>query len=198
LTRGWVLGLEADLQGSGQRGSNAFGDHISAPFCVAAGAPPPTCQGTTSFAGTAVTAYEAKIDWFGTVRGRAGFLITDQILLYGTGGLAYGRVEVSGSPIATNATLLFGGAFPYTGAGSAFTAAKTNVGFAVGGGVEGKLSPWLPANWSWKLEYLYLDLGSLNSVGSFGAVAAAGPPPRLWSELSPSTRISWTILSASA
>jgi outer membrane immunogenic protein len=171
LTRSWVLGLEADFQGSGQRGSSAFGDQISAPVCTVFGAGPPSCLATTPFAGTAATAYEAKIDWFGTVRGRAGFLLTDQILLYGTGGLAYGRVEVSGNSTATNAGLPN---VPLTGTGGAFTAAKTNVGFTVGGGVEGKLSPWLPANWSWKLEYLYLDLGSLNSPGSFGVVNPAG------------------------
>jgi len=37
-------------------------------------------------------------------------------------------------------------------------------GFAVGAGTEGSLSYWLPPNWKWKLEYLYVDLGSLNAV----------------------------------
>jgi opacity protein-like surface antigen len=32
-----------------------------------------------------------KLDWFGTVRGRVGFLVTPQALLYGTGGWAYGH-----------------------------------------------------------------------------------------------------------
>jgi outer membrane immunogenic protein len=169
LTRTWVLGLESDFQGSGQRGSAAFGDQISTPFCTFFA---PACVTTTPFVGTAATAYEAKIDWFGTVRGRAGFLLTDQILLYGTGGLAYGRVEVSGNSTVTNASLP-NIPLAFTGTGGAFTAAKTNVGFTVGGGVEGKLSPWLPANWSWKAEYLYLDLGSLNSLGSFGVVNPA-------------------------
>jgi outer membrane immunogenic protein len=48
------------------------------------------------------------------------------------------------------------------------------VGFSIGGGVEGRFSVWLPANWTCKLEYLYVDLGSLNAVTSF---AAAPPPP---------------------
>jgi len=46
----------------------------------------------------------------------------------------------------------------------------------VGGGVEGKLLPWLPANWTWKLEYLYLDLGSLNSSAPFGGTLTAFVP----------------------
>jgi opacity protein-like surface antigen len=39
-----------------------------------------------------------------------------------------------------------------------------NVGFSVGGGIEGRFSYWLPPNWTWKLEYLYLDLGSLDTA----------------------------------
>jgi outer membrane immunogenic protein len=39
----------------------------------------------------------------------------------------------------------------------------------------GKVSLWLPANWTWKLEYLYLDLGSLDAVTSFaGNIAFQG------------------------
>jgi outer membrane immunogenic protein len=32
---------------------------------------------------------------------------------------------------------------------------------------RGKFSYWLPSNWTWKLEYLYLDLGSLNTTNPF-------------------------------
>jgi outer membrane immunogenic protein len=41
-----------------------------------------------SFPGT-VTSRE-KLDWFGTFRGRLGYLAADSLLLFGTGGLAYG------------------------------------------------------------------------------------------------------------
>jgi opacity protein-like surface antigen len=57
------------------------------------------------------------------------------------------------------------GTVPFPSSSAAFGASKTNVGFSVGGGIEG--SVWLPANWTWELEYLYLDLGSLNVVTSF-------------------------------
>ena len=30
-----------------------------------------------------------------------------------------------------------------------------------------KCSYWLPTRWMWKLEYLYVDLGSLDTVSSF-------------------------------
>ena len=33
------------------------------------------------------------MDWFGTLRGRAGVVVHDSWLLYGTAGLAYGEVD---------------------------------------------------------------------------------------------------------
>jgi outer membrane immunogenic protein len=130
------------------------------------------CVGTSPLNGAAVTNLQAKILWFGTVRGRVGWLATDQILLYATGGLAYGQVSVSGdlntSASAPSLGLKWG---PGT---NAFSASNTNVGFAVGGGLEGKFTGWLPPNWSWKLEYLYLDLGSLDTSTLFVAQYNAG------------------------
>jgi outer membrane immunogenic protein len=156
----WVVGFEADIQGSGQRGSGTFVTPLSAQLCtdLVVFPPPVGCDEFMTGNGTAATGYEAKIGWFGTVRGRLGFLITDQVLLYGTGGLAYGRVQVSGN---TNAFISFPAQAPFASPGtSVFNSSKTNVGFAVGSGIEGEL--W--ANWTWKIEYLYLDLGSLDTV----------------------------------
>src|SRR5258708_13076454 len=36
-----------------------------------------------------------KLPWFGTTRTRLGFLVNPALLLYGTGGVAYGRLEES-------------------------------------------------------------------------------------------------------
>ncbi len=164
----WVLGFEVDFQGSAQRGSNAFANSIAGPLCDTA-APGPTCTATSPLNGTAVTGYEAKIDWFGTVRGRLGWLATDQTLLYVTGGLAYGHVSVSGNLNVSAADTAIGSTFgPST---SAFSASKTKIGFAVGGGIEGKFAGWLPPSWTWKVEYLYVDLGSLDTSTSFAAIS---------------------------
>lgn len=70
--------------------------------------------------------------WFGTVRGRAGMAVNN-VLFYGTGGLAYGGLkgEISG-----------------------LSETKAHVGWTVGAGVEVGFTP----NWSAKIEYLYIDL----------------------------------------
>jgi outer membrane immunogenic protein len=139
----WVLGLEADFQGSAEKHSNNFSD----PFIIG--------EGT----GVINQTLEAKIQWFGTVRGRAGFLITPTILLYGTGGLAYGKTSVTDNITITTTGNPNGPTFGAT----SLSASKTRVGWALGAGVEGALFNW--NNWTWKVEYLYIDLGSLSGSG---------------------------------
>jgi opacity protein-like surface antigen len=42
--------------------------------------------------------YRTKIDWFGTVRGRIGYVWGNgNVMSYLTGGLAYGRVDIHGT-----------------------------------------------------------------------------------------------------
>jgi outer membrane immunogenic protein len=131
----WLFGLEADIQGSDEKGSTSF-------LCVACGDGP---RDITS-------ALTQKLNWFGTARGRVGVLVTPTILLYGTGGLAYGEVDTGGS--ITGPTLqapLATVVFPGT--------SSTRVGWTAGAGVEGRIA----GNWSAKLEYLYMDLGTVSS-----------------------------------
>jgi outer membrane immunogenic protein len=101
---------------------------------------------------------EPKLAWFGTVRGRLGVIVTPELLLYGTGGLAYGHVDASATFFEPNV-----GVPPIVAPASV---SKTKVGWTAGAGAE-----WMFAhNWSAKLEYLYLDLGSDSAIGSL-------PPP---------------------
>ena len=72
--------------------------------------------------------------WFGTLRGRVGYAMNN-ILFYGTGGLAYGDLK---------------------GELNSLTETKTEFGWTLGAGMEVGLAP----NWSAKVEYLYMDLGS--------------------------------------
>jgi len=142
-TQNWVWGLEADIQGTGERGSR----DITCPI----GACTPPIVGALFVPGPAVPAtLTQQIDWFGTVRARGGFLVTPRVLLYATGGLAYGGVNTS-----------------ETIGGFGFSNTDTRVGYAVGAGVEGAIG----GNWTARLEYLYLDLG--RTSGSFATTIAA-------------------------
>jgi outer membrane immunogenic protein len=100
-------------------------------------------------------------DYFGTVRGRIGFLPMDRLMVFGTGGLAYGNVDTSAS--AAFATVApTGRATLYDGSHS-----STQVGYTVGGGVEYALTD----NITVKGEYLYVDLGRNSAT----ATGVAGP-----------------------
>jgi len=130
----WLFGLEADIQGTGEKGSRSF----LVPFQnVFINAPPPPVPYTL----------EQKIDWFGTVRGRIGVLATPKVLLYATGGLAYGDVH-SNETVGVTTPLTFG-------------SSNTHVGWTLGAGIEGAIG----GNWTARLEYLYVDLGTVS--GSF-------------------------------
>ena len=70
--------------------------------------------------------------WFGTLRGRVGYAFNN-ILFYGTGGLAFGELRAE----------TFG-----------LSESQTSAGWTLGVGTEFGLAP----NWSAKIEYLYVDL----------------------------------------
>jgi outer membrane immunogenic protein len=128
----WLFGFEADIQGSGIKGTAS-----EARF--------PQFFDATS------TTVEKKIDWFGTVRARLGVLATPTMLLYATGGLAYGKTEISFNTVDADF-----GCIPFGTLCANGTSSGVKVGWTAGGGVEAMM--W--NNWTFKAEYLYLDLGS--------------------------------------
>ncbi len=100
--------------------------------------------------------YRQTNSYVGTVRARAG-LTFDRFLVYATGGLAYGDNEVRVRDVANGNTIKKDG---------------TNVGWTVGGGVEGGITQ----NLIGRVEYLYTDLGNVSfgsSAGGFGTSAKA-------------------------
>jgi outer membrane immunogenic protein len=157
LAPNWIWGVEADFQGSDQKsnGSSISLDNVTPTTGALAGIT--TTQTTT------VTA-EQKLDWFGTVRGRVGWMMGNT-LWYGTGGYAYGRVEATNSTTRLPAIPGTGGSISLAGAG---TATATKSGWAAGLGAESKL--W--GNWTWRLEYLFVDLGTLTNA--YNVLATSG------------------------
>jgi outer membrane immunogenic protein len=146
-TQNWLWGLEADIQGTGERGSRDFTCAIG--ICT----PPSGGFAALVVPGPAVpVSLDQKLEWFGTVRGRVGVLATPKVLFYVTGGLAYGEVR-TGETIGTGLP--------------GFSNSDTKAGYTVGGGVEGVIG----GNWTAKLEYLYVDLGRVS--GSFATTIPA-------------------------
>lgn len=84
-----------------------------------------------------------QTDWYGTVRARLGFA-SDNILVYGTGGLAYGNIQADGRVTAENGDFWKG------------SESSTNWGWTIGGGAEVGITP----SWTAGAEILYVDLGS--------------------------------------
>ena len=150
-TSNWVFGIETDAQWTGQKGSTNVG-------CIVAG-----CFPTAVVGGAGVGAsLTDSLQWFGTFRGRVGVTVTPSVLLYATGGGAYGSLKtdmgLSGFTAAGAPVFLSG------------STSSTKFGWTVGGGIEAMFAP----NWSAKLEYLYMDLGSISN--SVVLPAASGFP----------------------
>jgi outer membrane immunogenic protein len=127
-----VLGVETDLSFSGLKSDTTVTG---------------TVPGPTNFTSTR----SQKLDWFGTLRARAGFTPNDMLLLYVTGGLAFGQVKDS-----TQLSFLTVGGTTYAG-----SASSTRAGWTLGAGAEYRMSRTLSA----KFEYLYFDLGKTTVNG---------------------------------
>jgi outer membrane immunogenic protein len=145
----WVVGAEADLD---------FG-HIAGSGTTSANSGPLLAYKTgssfgfyTSIDDTGTASEQASVRWLSTVRARSGFAIQQNLLLYGTGGLAIGGVTTQGS--ITTSSPFPGFVNPaWSGANS-----TVKVGGVVGGGLEWAFSD----RWTLKSEYLWYDLGSIS------------------------------------
>ncbi len=119
-----VLGAEADLQWAditGQTVTTALG----------------SVQGT----------FGGSIDYFGTLRARAGYAF-GRVLPYVTGGAAYGKTSYTFTSVNLAAP-----ANSYD-----LSQSGTQWGWTLGAGLEVALTD----HWTVKAEYLYVDLGTLN------------------------------------
>ncbi|RBP16741.1 outer membrane immunogenic protein [Roseiarcus fermentans] len=112
-----------------------------------------------------------RLNWLGTTRARVGFVATpdNRLMLYGTGGLAYGGGN-------GNASVYDAG----NGWGWAGSKSNTRIGWTIGAGAEYAITN----NVTVKGEYLYYNLGTTNQVGvATGAALAAFPTSYLASKV---------------
>jgi outer membrane immunogenic protein len=143
----WVAGLEADIQGIADHNGTAS---ISSGPVVNPAFPNETF--------TSTTLVSKQLNWLGTLRGRLGALATSSLLVYGTGGLAYGEAKAT-TTISQTGCGIFGDCKGGTGDNVTYSTtgsfSQTRTGWTLGGGLEWMFAP----NWTLKGEYLYYDLG---------------------------------------
>jgi outer membrane immunogenic protein len=147
-TGAFVLGVETDFQGTTvSKSFNQTGIPFSGP-----GVPPFLVGDNLTVNG------KASLDWLGTTRGRVGFVVTpdNRLMIYATGGVAYGGGSSNFSVFDATTGSVFSG-----------SPSSTRVGWTAGAGVEYALTN----NWTIRGEYLYADLGSTNfqTVGNAAA-----------------------------
>jgi outer membrane immunogenic protein len=122
---GWVIGLEGTVDGS------SLTNTAEAFFPVAFG-------GSTLFAHTTE-------DIQGSIRGRLG-IAWDRVLIYGTGGVAFGGFNTDVSLAAPRVPFFASRFF-----------SNTRVGWTAGGGIEYAITN----NWSIRGEYRFSDFGTI-------------------------------------
>ncbi len=156
-----IIGFETDIQGAdihGGRGGRRIG------VASLAGLPNDYVADSTSLG---LNQFDAGVSYLGTLRGRLGYLLTQEVMLYGTGGLTYGEAYSSMTQSALeNVTYNYNppGSPPipqgystniWTGNGQQ---SQLLTGWNAGGGVE-----WMFKNsWTVKFEAIYWDLGKIS------------------------------------
>jgi outer membrane immunogenic protein len=152
----FVWGVETDLSWADIKGANTQSGFA-------------TFSSVGDFIFPSTGTVDEKLDALGTLRGRLGFAPDPRLLIYGTGGLAYGHVESN-----TNISLPIlhtPGPSVFSASNAIGSASQFRIGWTAGAGAEFAFDP----RWSVKAEYLYYDLGTM-TYGSTSTVTDAGLP----------------------
>jgi len=131
----WVLGIEATIDG-------LTGKAI-APNGV--------------FSKNKGNSFQSQITWMATLRGRAGWLMSANDMLYATAGGAWAHINELEDPNGLSAN--DGPAFTHKSVN------KTKAGWVAGGGMEHMFD----AHWSLGLEVLYADFGTTVGTAARGS-----------------------------
>jgi outer membrane immunogenic protein len=149
----WVIGVEADGDWSNIAGTNTGCSTFTS------GAP---LFAVGSTAGCATV--NSRLDSFETVRGRVGYAFDTgsytfpSVLVYATGGGAWGQVDGNNITTCLGATCPGASAFPFSGGSATFSHGES--GWTAGAGFEWAFFQ----HWTARIEYLHLQFpnGSTN------------------------------------
>lgn len=137
----WVLGAEGDWS------ATRLDQSATGPNLFFNGTP----------VGSGGLSFSRQVSWLASIRGRLGFVITPNIMLYGTGGGAFAHDS------RANVNAFIGGC-PNC---AVWTDGGSPGGWVAGGGLE--WAPW-GNNWIVRAEYLYYQLPSKISTGSTSSI----------------------------
>jgi outer membrane immunogenic protein len=148
----FVAGIEADW--TGMRATGAFN------------------QAWTAFPGGGIipgtsTSMQSEVEWAATLRGRLGYLIWPNLMLYGTGGGAWGKIQYNGAASDPTIGYLAGAQFN-----------NTSSGWVAGGGLE--WAPFTGFGLLFRVEYLYYDFSSGQSALATAPGFPAFPSSFTW------------------
>lgn len=141
-----VAGIEGDWSGT------HLSDTEVGPNLFPSGAP----------VGSGAVSFSRTVDWLASIRGRLGYTVMPNALLYITGGGAWAKTAYSGLDA-------FIGGCPNC---VSLNYSSTPTGWVLGGGVE--WAPW-SNNWLVRAEYLHYDMQGSTSPVAFFAPAFTFP-----------------------
>ena len=142
----WVFGIETDWDWT----------NVKNGFCRQTDVDSVACSDN----GAGFITLNEKTEWLGSVRARVGYA-WDRFMFYGTGGVAWGKIDTSINPNC----LVAGCGFGNTHLNITSDFSNTRTGWVAGAGIEAVLN----MNWTARVEYLHYDLGSFTNTFYFFA-----------------------------
>jgi outer membrane immunogenic protein len=147
LQNNFIVGVETDIQGIASNNGNPWVTTLHNTFSYYSY----SFNRINTVPVDTIYSFSKSLDYIGTVRGRLGYLLTPNLLVYSTAGLSYGGTTLHTYSLQQ----VNSGLSDEFGPGKS-SDSRTRVGWTAGGGLE-----WMFLNnWSTKVEYLYYDLGS--------------------------------------
>lgn len=121
---------------------------------------------TTFSANSLTAANSGAFDMLGSGRGRLGYLVSPNVLLYGTGGLAWTRFVDNNDSTALSVNIPPPGSFGINGS---ISTPSWRFGWVAGLGVETRL---FDSNWLARVEYLHYDFGNSGSSANSNSLSS--------------------------
>lgn len=156
----WLVGIEGDWDFMRSRYSFCRQTDTDSAACFDNGAGFETIGGAT--------------DWLATARGRLGIVTSSNMLLYVTGGVAWGQVKTN----LAQSCLADGCGLSTTQLAASNSSTTDKAGWVAGLGAAVPIGP----NWSARLEWLHIDLGNITgTLTTPGAIPGPTTSTTVWS-----------------